>query len=589
MSTHFDALLVDLDGLLADTEHLGQAALAEAWEKESHLPPLSAEELDLYVGRLDEEALADVASRRQLEGDELTVLHRSYRRLYLEKLKGHPIRPLPGVRQGLIPLAGKTPLALVTGSTEEQARVVLDRLGLRDGELWGAVVTADEVGEGKPSPEPYRRAAAALGAPIHRCLVVEDSEPGVVAGRAAGAAVLHVGEFHPQVSWIADRQVSRLDQIDEALLEDLWARRPLPAQPDVHVLRGLARTARREGLAGRLQLPGGEDLWSAYRGVTRRNLDRPGTVGELLWKLFVRASAVSEEAFEIVRQELDLESAELALRRGDGRRWARVRLLVLESTLLLKEPPRTLPDGRWLSADTYLENSSVHFLHDVVGKLEDDESMEPQRILEIGTGTGLCLAELLRRYEGAFGVGTDLSGRAVHLARTNLALNGLERRSRVVQGDLFEGLAESGPFDLVVFNPPYRIMPPEIPYPDPLSRYGVGPDGLGVVRRFLGDVAKFLRPGGRALVHVELPIVADEPERYETCLRRAAKNLELSFETTGEPISVRSIVVKGAEKCLQGDPAALERRLEEAYDELGIAHLQPSLIEALYKVEKGTP
>ena len=53
-------------------------------------------------------------------------------------------------------------------------------------------MTAEDVEHGKPDPQPYLAAAAALGAEPLRCLVVEDAPAGIAAGKAAGAAVLAV-------------------------------------------------------------------------------------------------------------------------------------------------------------------------------------------------------------------------------------------------------------------------------------------------------------------------------------------------------------------------------------------------------------
>ncbi len=57
----------------------------------------------------------------------------------------------------------------------------------------GAIITADDVSTGKPSPEPYLAAAAALGVDPRHAVVFEDSSPGGEAGKAAGAAVIAVG------------------------------------------------------------------------------------------------------------------------------------------------------------------------------------------------------------------------------------------------------------------------------------------------------------------------------------------------------------------------------------------------------------
>jgi len=72
--------------------------------------------------------------------------------------------------------------------------------------VWGAAplslpvpeifVTADDVTFGKPDPEPYRRAAAALGVPEAECVVVEDAPMGVLAAKRAGMTVLAVATTH---------------------------------------------------------------------------------------------------------------------------------------------------------------------------------------------------------------------------------------------------------------------------------------------------------------------------------------------------------------------------------------------------------
>lgn len=58
------------------------------------------------------------------------------------------------------------------------------------------LVAAEDVARGKPDPQGYLTAAAALGRDIGRCLVVEDAPAGVEAGRASGARVLAVATSH---------------------------------------------------------------------------------------------------------------------------------------------------------------------------------------------------------------------------------------------------------------------------------------------------------------------------------------------------------------------------------------------------------
>jgi HAD superfamily hydrolase (TIGR01509 family) len=77
------------------------------------------------------------------------------------------------------------PWAVVTSADSRLARIRLAAAGIRPALL----VTITDVRHGKPDPEGYLLAARKLGADPRRCLVVEDAEAGVAAGRAAGAVV----------------------------------------------------------------------------------------------------------------------------------------------------------------------------------------------------------------------------------------------------------------------------------------------------------------------------------------------------------------------------------------------------------------
>jgi len=77
------------------------------------------------------------------------------------------------------------PWAIVTSAERPLAAIHLKAAGV----VAETVVTIDDVAAGKPDPEGYLLAAQALEVEISRCLVVEDSVPGVAAGRAAGATV----------------------------------------------------------------------------------------------------------------------------------------------------------------------------------------------------------------------------------------------------------------------------------------------------------------------------------------------------------------------------------------------------------------
>lgn len=76
---------------------------------------------------------------------------------------------------------------VVTSATERLARTRMQHGGIR---VPARIVSADDVEQGKPHPEPYRRGAAILGLAPQDCLVIEDSASGAEAGHAAGCTVL---------------------------------------------------------------------------------------------------------------------------------------------------------------------------------------------------------------------------------------------------------------------------------------------------------------------------------------------------------------------------------------------------------------
>jgi HAD superfamily hydrolase (TIGR01509 family) len=79
---------------------------------------------------------------------------------------------------------------IAVASSSVRAR--LDRTLAHAGLAFEITIAGDEVEHGKPAPDMFLLAASKLGVPPERCVVVEDSSPGVAAGRAAGMLTLGV-------------------------------------------------------------------------------------------------------------------------------------------------------------------------------------------------------------------------------------------------------------------------------------------------------------------------------------------------------------------------------------------------------------
>jgi len=124
---------------------------------------------------------------------------------------------------------------------------------------------------------------------------------------------------------------------------------------------------------------------------------------------------------------------------------------------------------------------------------------ETDRVLEVGTGSGYVAAGLSGR--AAAVVATDINPYAAACARA--------RGLAAVRTDLFGGL--SGPFDLILFNPPYLPTAPEERIDDWLE-YALdgGPTGRVVIERFIADAGRVLAPFGRVLLLVSSLTGLDE-------------------------------------------------------------------------------
>jgi release factor glutamine methyltransferase len=127
------------------------------------------------------------------------------------------------------------------------------------------------------------------------------------------------------------------------------------------------------------------------------------------------------------------------------------------------------------------------------------------RIADLGTGTGAILLAILSELKNSFGVGSDVNPGALVVARENARRLGLTRAAHVAC-DM--AAAMSGPFDLVVSNPPYiasgdiAALPPEVRLFDPRLALDGGADGLDFYRAIAASVPALLAPSGVVVVEL---------------------------------------------------------------------------------------
>lgn len=126
-------------------------------------------------------------------------------------------------------------------------------------------------------------------------------------------------------------------------------------------------------------------------------------------------------------------------------------------------------------------------------------------ILDLCCGSGVIGLSIARTNKSARVSLSDISRRAISLAKENCRRLGLASRAKFYTGDLFSPLPASARFDLIVSNPPYvpqrriRYLQKEVLY-EPLEAIDGGVDGLGVIRRITGNAGKFLKKNGVLII-----------------------------------------------------------------------------------------
>jgi release factor glutamine methyltransferase len=131
--------------------------------------------------------------------------------------------------------------------------------------------------------------------------------------------------------------------------------------------------------------------------------------------------------------------------------------------------------------------------------------VEAPSIVDVGTGTGAIALALAARLPNASVTAIDLSADALALAGENAALNGLEERVELLEGDLLAPIAGRR-FDLVASNPPYvaegETVDPEVSGYEPAVAVFADDAGRAILERLAADAAGALRPGGWFVVEV---------------------------------------------------------------------------------------
>ena len=184
------AVIFDLDGVIVSTDDCHY----EAWKK-------MADEEGIYfdkeinnrlrgVSRMDSlEVILEKAEKEYTEEEKLQLAERKndYYKEFVTKLTPSDI--LAGAMDNLEELKNNG-IKIAIGSSSKNTPIILNRIGLDN--YFDAVSDGNNITRSKPDPEVFVKAADMLGISYEECMIVEDADAGIEAGKRAGMKTLSV-------------------------------------------------------------------------------------------------------------------------------------------------------------------------------------------------------------------------------------------------------------------------------------------------------------------------------------------------------------------------------------------------------------
>ena len=209
-------VICDLDGLLADTERLHLEAYREILGR--HGFDLTDEEYAAWWIR-DGSGIGDYVVSKQLSLDPAEI--RMEKTAFYDELVSSVAGPMPGAHALLNRLSPHKHFALATSSYEQSARLALKRLRITH--YFEVIATRESARRVKPDPGVFLFAASELNLPPSECLVLEDSQKGVLAAASAGMKCIAIPNQYTKDNDFsrATVVVSSLDEVTLELIDSL--------------------------------------------------------------------------------------------------------------------------------------------------------------------------------------------------------------------------------------------------------------------------------------------------------------------------------------------------------------------------------
>ena len=178
------AIVLDMDGLMVDTEPLSRRAWDQVLAMYGHT--LDHAIYNSIIGYRFDESAATLIKTYDLPANIDTLARQKETKLATIRASGIPV--MPGLYELHAAINRRAlPWSVATSSPRDHALEILQQIGLQDS--CRIIAAGDEVPRGKPAPDIYLLAAERLGISPAHCMALEDSSPGCRSALAAGMMV----------------------------------------------------------------------------------------------------------------------------------------------------------------------------------------------------------------------------------------------------------------------------------------------------------------------------------------------------------------------------------------------------------------
>ena len=203
-----EAVIFDLDGVIVSTDECHYRAWKKTADEEGIYFDRKINDRLRGVSRMDSlEIVLERAERLYTDEEKVELAERknNYYKEYIKKLTKDDI--LNGVKENLAELKAKG-IKVAIGSSSKNTPDILKYIGLDN--YIDAVSDGNNITKSKPDPEVFLKAADMLGVPYEKCLVVEDADSGIEAGKRAGMYTLAVNNAKGADYSLADLSAGKI-------------------------------------------------------------------------------------------------------------------------------------------------------------------------------------------------------------------------------------------------------------------------------------------------------------------------------------------------------------------------------------------